>query len=305
MEEKQLIVDTSPHIRKKENISYIMWWVVVALLPAAIMGVYQFGTNALWIVLVSVAAAVLTEFFIQEITKQRITIKDGSAVITGLLLALVLPPTVPLWIPIVGSFIAISIAKHAFGGIGQNIFNPALIGRAFLVASWPLLMTTWLAPDGITAATPLGALKVGGELIATNSQLFLGSIGGTIGETSALAVLLGAFFLFIKKIISWRIPLVYIGTVFLLTWVTGQDPVFHILAGGLMLGAFFMATDYVTTPITKNGRVVFGIGLGILTVIIRLYSGLPEGVMYSILLMNGLTPLIDRHTKPKAFGAKK
>lgn len=304
MQEKQLIVSCSPHIRKKEDISYIMWMVVVALLPAVVAGVYFFGTNAFLIILTSVITAVLTEYFIQRLSKKRVTIKDGSAVITGLLLALILPPTVPLWIPVIGSFVAIAIAKHAFGGLGFNIFNPALVGRAFLVGAWPILMSTWLAPDGITSATPLGALKVESILITNNMQLFLGNIAGCIGETSALALLIGALFLFYKKIISWRIPLTYIGTVFLLTLVLGKNPIFHLFAGGLMLGAFFMATDYVTSPITKKGRVIFGIGIGILTVIIRLFSGLPEGVMYSILLMNALTPLIDRFTRPKVFGEK-
>ena len=305
MEEKQLIVDTSPHIKDKDSVMSIMWWVVIALLPAAGAGVYYFGLYALWIILVGVFSAVITEAVIQKFMGRTNTIKDGSAVITGLLLALVIPPTVPLWIPAMGSIIAIAIAKFAFGGLGFNIFNPALVARAFLVGSWPVLMSTWLIPDGLTAATPLGALKVGGELIATNMQLFLGNIGGTIGETSVVAILIGAGILFLKKIINWKIPVTYIGTVFIFAWIFGQDPIFHLFAGGLMLGAFFMATDYVTSPLTHKGKFVFGIGCGLLTIIIRVFGGINEGVMYSILLMNAFTPLIDRYTQPKVFGAKK
>ncbi len=300
-----MIVDNSPHIKDKDSVMSIMWWVVIALLPAAGAGVYYFGISALWIILVSVLSAVITETVIQKFMGRNNTVKDGSAVITGLLLALVLPPTVPLWLAAVGSIIAIAIAKFAFGGLGFNIFNPALIGRAFLVGSWPILMTTWLSPDGLTSATPLGALKVGGELIATNMQMFLGNIGGTIGETSVVAILVGALILFLKKIINWRIPATYIGTVFVFAWIFGQDAIFHILGGGLMLGAFFMATDYVTSPITRNGKFVFGVGCGLLTIIIRVFGGINEGVMYSILLMNAFTPIIDRYTQPKVFGAKK
>jgi electron transport complex protein RnfD len=256
----------------------------------------------LFIILFSVLSAVLTEGIIQKFLKKPLTILDGSAVITGLLLGLILPPTVPIWIPISGAVFAIAIGKHVFGGLGFNIFNPALVGRAFLVASWPLLMTKWISPDGITGATPLGILKLEGIKAVGYSQLFFGNISGSIGETSALALLIGALFLFYKKIISWRIPSIYIGTVFLLTLIFGKDPLFYILSGGLFIGAFFMATDYVTSPITKNGKLIFGFGCGLLTVIIRLYSGLPEGVMYSILLMNALTPLIDRYTAPKPFG---
>lgn len=308
MEEEKdssLIVSEAPHVRDKENIRKIMWMVVIALLPAAVAGVYFFGADALFIILFSVFSAVLTEGIIQKFLKKPLTILDGSAVITGMLLGLILPPTVPIWIPISGAVFAVAIGKHVFGGLGFNIFNPALAGRAFLVASWPLLMTKWISPDGITGATPLGILKLEGIKAAGYSQLFLGNISGCIGETSALALLIGALFLFYRKIISWRIPLTYIGTVFLFSLIFGKDPVFHVLAGGLFIGAFFMATDYVTSPITKNGKLIFGFGCGILTVIIRLYSGLPEGVMYSILLMNALTPLIERYTAPKPFGLVK
>ena len=234
-----------------------------------------------------------------------------AAFITGLLLALVLPVTVPLWIPVLGSIFAIAIAKFAFGGLGFNIFNPALAGRAFIIASWPALVSKYITPDGITSATPLTVLKIQGQQALTQTfpnlyqKLFVGNIAGAIGETSALALLFGAGFLFYKKIIDWRIPSLYIGTVFVLSFIFGYNPIFSILAGGLLIGAFFMATDPVTSPTTKNGRLIFGFGCGFLTVIIRGFSGLPEGVMYSILLMNALTPLIDRYTIPKPFGTFK
>ncbi len=204
----------------------------------------------------------------------------------------------------IGAIFSIAIAKQLFGGLGHNIFNPALAGRVFLTAAWPALMTKWLLPDGTTGATPLGMLKLGG--IKTGyAKLFLGNIGGCIGETSAIALLIGAAFLFYKKIINWRIPITYIVTAALFALIFKQDPLFHILAGGLLLGAFFMATDYVTSPLTKNGQLLFGFGCGFLTIILRLFSGYPEGVMFAILLMNTATPLIDRFTMPKPFGYKK
>ncbi|MBW2984790.1 RnfABCDGE type electron transport complex subunit D [Candidatus Woesearchaeota archaeon] len=298
----KLVVSVSPHIKSKEDVKSIMWLVVLALVPAMIAGIIFFGARAFWVILLSTLSAVLTEYIIQKLTKKEITVTDGSAAVTGVLLALVIPPSVPLWVPIVGSFFAVAIAKHAFGGLGFNIFNPALAGRAFLVASWPLLMTTWLLPDGVTGATPLGVMALKGINDFSYAQLFLGNIGGSLGETSALAILLGAAFLLYKKIIDWRIPLSYLGTVAVLMVLLRQDPLFHLLVGGLMLGAFFMATDYVTTPITAKGRVVFGIGCGLLVVLIRLFGSLPEGVAFSILLMNAFTPLIDRYTKTKPFG---
>lgn len=297
----ELVTAVNPHIKDKQNVRKIMWAVVIALLPATIAGIYFFKFKAVWTIILSVIAAVAAEYLINRFAKKEMTIKDGSAVITGLLLALVLPPGVPFWIPILGAFFAISIGKLVFGGLGHNIFNPALVGRAFLVASWPVLMAKYILPDGITGATPLGLLKSEGIKTAY-SNLFLGNIGGAIGETSALALLIGAAFLFYNKIIDWRIPTAYIGTVVVFAIILGQDPLFHILAGGLLIGAFFMATDYVTSPLTKKGRLIFGLGCGFLTIIIRLYGGLVEGVMYSILLMNSVTPLIDRFTKLKPFG---
>lgn len=299
---KKLIVSASPHVKSKESVNSIMWLVVLALVPAMIAGVVFFKIHALLVILSSTIAAVLTEYIIQKLTKKEVTIKDGSAVITGVLLALIVPPSLPLWVPVVGSFFAIAIAKHAFGGLGFNIFNPALAGRAFLVASWPVLMTTWLLTDGTTGATPLGTLAMTGINGFSYSQLFLGNIGGSLGETSALAILLGAAFLLYKKIIDWRIPVSYLGTVVVLMLLLRQDALFHLLVGGLMLGAFFMATDYVTIPLTAKGRIIFGIGCGLLVVIIRIFGALPEGVVFSILLMNAFTPMIDRYTKTKPFG---
>lgn len=301
---KKLTISSNPHIKDRDNVNKVIWCVVLALLPAAAAGIYFFGINALLTILLSVSSAVVTELIIQKLSGKDITVKDGSAVLTGLLLALILSPLVPWWIPILGSVFAIAIGKEIFGGLGHNIFNPALAGRAFLVASWPALMTVWLIPDGVTGATPLGLLKLQG--IKTGYlQLFLGNIGGCIGETSAVALLIGAAFLFYKKVIDWRIPSAYIGTVFILALIFGQDPIFHVLAGGLLIGAFFMATDYVTSPITRNGKLIFGFGCGFLTIILRLFSGYPEGVMFSILLMNAATPLIERFTRPKPFGYKK
>jgi len=300
-----LKVTPSPHLKKDTSVRQIMFMVILALMPTTIAGVYFFGYHALWVIILSILSAEVAEFLSVKIQKKDFVI-DGSAIITGLLLALILPPMVPLWIPIVGSFFAIIIGKAVFGGLGQNIFNPALVGRAFLMICWPVFMTTWVAPfDAITTATPLAALKMNNMVIASNMDLFFGSVAGCIGETSALAILIGGIVLIALKVIDWRTPLSIIGTVFLLMLLLGQDPVFHILAGGLMLGAFFMATDYVTTPITGWGKVVFGVGVGLLIVVFRLWSGMPEGVCYSILIMNGFTPLIDRYIKPLPLGIKK
>jgi len=307
-----------------------MWMVVLALVPASTAAVYFFGWPTLTLLLVSIAAAVLTEAVTVLIMKRPLTIYDGSAVVTGLLLALTLPPTVPEWIPAVGSAFAIIFGKQIYGGLGYNPFNPALIGRAFLLASWPRLMVNWVWPedslgwaagkvealagataeavseaaDAVAGATALGLWREGITDIPY-LQLYLGNIAGSLGETSALAILLGGLFLLIYKIIDWRIPCSYLGTVALLAFLMGEDPLFHLLAGGLLFGAFFMATDYVTTPITPRGRLFFGIGCGLLTILIRKFGGFPEGVCYSILIMNITTPLLDRWTRPKRFGEVK
>ena len=300
-----LVVSSSPHIRSEETVQRIMLDVIIALLPATAASVYFFGMRALAITLVSVAAAVAAEAAIQKIRNRPVTINDGSAVITGLLLALTLSPAMPLWMVAVGAVAAIGIGKQVYGGLGSNPFNPALVGRAFLVVTFPVHMTTWINPiDGVTSATPLGLLKMEGTATGY-TELFIGNVGGSLGETSALLLILGGLYLLYRGIIDWRIPVFYIGTVGVMTAVLGQDPVFHLLAGGLMLGAFFMATDMVTTPVTRTGKIVFGIGAGILVVLIRLYGGYPEGVLFSILLMNTFTPIIDKYTRPKIYGEVK
>ncbi len=327
-------ISPAPHIHGSFSVKKIMWIVVIALLPPTAASIYFFGIRALYIESVSIVTAVLTEAITQLLLKRPVTISDGSAVITGLLLALNLPVGVPIYIPIVGSFFAIAIAKQLFGGLGYNIFNPALAGRAFLLFAWPTEMTTWHKPfwwklasgkvsaysfgslkvQGITGATPLGILKIQGydavvksfgSKYALYKSLFIGNTGGSLGETSALAILIGAVILLSLRIISFHIPLSYIATVGIIALLAGEDPLFHILAGGLMLGAWFMATDYVTSPITKKGKIIFGIGCGAFTILFRLLGGLPESVSLSILLMNSLTPVIDRYTQPLPFGYKK
>jgi electron transport complex protein RnfD len=303
MQLEKLIVSSSPHIRSGETVQRIMFDVVIALIPALIASIIFFGLRALLIVILTVVVCIAAEAICQKVLNKPITISDGSAIVTGILLAFNFPPTVPLYIPIVGGALAIVVAKQIFGGLGHNPFNPALAARAFLVASWPAQMTNWINPDGSSAATPLGLMKLEG--IATPYwDLFIGNIGGCLGETSALALLIGGAYLLYRGHIDWRIPVGYLGTVAVLSLIFSQDPLFYLLSGGLMLGALFMATDMVTTPITKRGRLVFGIGCGIITVLIRLFGGYPEGVSYSILLMNALTPLIDRYTKPRTFGKK-
>lgn len=297
MEQNKLLMASSPHQHASEDSSKIMLEVLMALAPAATLAVFFFGIRALWLILVSVTVAVGTEAVIQKLTGRAITIRDWSAAVTGLLLAFNVPSSLPLWIVAVGAVVAIAIGKHVFGGLGNNPFNPALVGRAVLLASWPAAMTSWVAPfTFLTTATPLG----GG--VKDYGPLFLGAIPGSLGETSALALILGGLYLLWRGIIDWRIPAGFIGTVAVFTFVFGGDPIFHVLAGGLLLGAFFMATDMVTSPVTKRGRLIMGIGCGLITSIIRLWGGYPEGVTYSILIMNALTPLIDRYTKPVKFG---
>ncbi len=324
---KQLIVSSSPHIQSQETISRIMWSVVICLLPALIGSIYFFGFMTLIITFASIASAVGFEVLTQLFWHRKITILDGSAVITGILVAFNLPPGVPIWIPIIGSAFAVVIVKQIFGGLGYNFINPALAARAFLIVSWPKLMTTtWLAPrfgylagyDAITQATPLTLAKNFGSpetFHALNSwstvkNLIMGFRGGCIGETSAILLLCGAIYLIVRGYIKFRIPIAYIGTILLLSFIfyltklSPLSPLFHIFAGGLILGAFFMATDPVTTPMTHTSQWIFGIGCGIITMLIRIWGGYPEGVSYSILLMNVATPLIDRYTRPKAFGVK-
>ncbi len=328
MTEKPLIISVSPHIKSEETTARIMWSVSASLLPAALMGAYYFGSQAVMTVALCLIASLLAEYIFQKAMKKESAIGDGSAFLTGLLLGLNLPPSVPFYIPIVGSVFAIVITKQLFGGLGYNIFNPALIGRAFLLVSFPKLMTIWSAPasafikiDALTTATPLGILKENGEArlielfgdkVHLYTQLLIGNHAGCIGETSGIALLIGAAFLFYRKYITWHIPVSFIGTAAVIAWVFGGkgglftgDPLLHILSGGMMLGAFFMATDYVTSPSLKNGQILFGIGCGFLTMLIRLKGGYPEGVMFAILIMNAFAPLIDRGVKSKIFGFQK
>jgi len=310
--DEKLIVTVSPHLISGETVSKVMWDVVIALLPAFIGSYFFFGTKAVYLTVISVVTAVVCEFGANKMMKKQISVSDGSAVVTGLLLAFNLPPTVPFWIAILGSSVAILIAKVPFGGIGQNIFNPALVGRAFLLAAYPVHMTAWIPAkfekvvDISTYATPLGIVKEKlNEALPSYFNMFIGNHGGCIGETSALLLILGGIYLLFRKVITWHVPVVYILTVAMLSWVFGKDPVFNILAGGLMLGAIYMATDMVTSPVTNLGLIIFGIGCGVLTVIIRFFGNYPEGVSYAILLMNACTPLIDKYTKPRRFGVKR
>lgn len=314
--ESKFIVSISPHILGEKSIPKIMWRVFFSLLPAGVFGIFIFGIKCLWIILLSLITAILTEAAIQSLTKRKITILDGSASLTGLLLAYNLPPTVPLWIPIVGSFFAIAIAKQTFGGLGRNIFNPALAGRAFLMASFPHLMTRFSPPfslDAKTSATVLTLIKDGKinhflEAGLSYLDLFFGNRAGCIGEVAVFALLLGASYLLYQRIISLHIPLSFILSLAILSWIFDRqgffrgDILFSVLSGGVILGAFFMATDYVTSPLTKKGKIIFGIGCGFLTFIIRRWGGYPEGVSYSILIMNAFSPLIDRIVKVKRYG---
>lgn len=299
-----LAVTVSPHISEGSSIPKVMYTVVIALIPAIIASFLFFGIKAIAMILISVATAIVLEAGVQWLRHKPITITDGSAIITGILLVFNLPPAVPFWIPSLGVAVAIIIAKHAFGGLGHNIFNPALVGRAFLLAAYPTQMTTWTF-DGVTCATPLRIVgEKLDEALPSYWDMFVGNIGGCIGETSVLVLLIGGIFLLSRRVISWHIPLTYIGTVAILTGIMGKDPLFHVLAGGLILGAIFMATDMVTSPSTPKGMIIFGIGCGILTTVIRLFGKYPEGVCYSILFMNACTPLIDRYTRPRRFGKK-
>ncbi len=305
--ERLLAVSSSPHIHATQDTRAIMAWVLIALAPAGLAGVYFFGPRAAAVMAVCVATCKISEYFWQKITKQKITVGDLSAAVTGLLLAYNLPPSIPFWMAAAGSFFSIIIVKQFFGGIGCNIVNPALAGRAFMISSWPVPMTYWTV-DGVSSATPLAMLKEGAlENLPGIYDVFIGNIGGCIGETSAAALLLGFAILLYKGIISWHIPVVYIGTVAALTALLGRPagPVYEIAAGGLFLGAIFMATDYTTSPMTKKGQVIFALGCGFLTSAIRVFGGYPEGVSYSILIMNLTVPLIDKFTRPRIFGEVK
>jgi electron transport complex protein RnfD len=315
------IVTYTPHIHTTDSVNKTMRNVLIALAPAALLGVYFFGLPALLIILVSVVSAVVFEAGYQKLTGKEVTIKDGSAVITGLLLAMTLPPGTPLWLPVIGTFIGIVVVKQVFGGLGQNFLNPALVARSVLAISFAghmdagflIPLSGFVTPDVITSPTPLALLNSTGTTPVPLDYLaaLFGSISGTIGETSAILLLVGGLFLLITKTITWHIPVSFIGTAFVMTVLIhpsgmgNSHAAYQLLLGGLILGAFFMATDYPTSPMTSLGKVIFGIGCGVLTVVIRLHSGFPEGVAYAILIMNLTVPLIDRFIRPRVYGTKR
>ena len=308
-----LIVSSSPHACNNEDTQRIMGMVILALIPSLLVSTYVFGPRVLLLSAVCIVASVLFEFLWNKIMHRPQPVRDLSAALTGLLIAFNVPSNLPLYIAIIGCFIAIVIVKGLFGGLGHNLFNPAITARIILFISFATQMTTWPLPRGAegvaatTGPTPLGLLKEGSiDQLPSNMDMFIGTIGGSMGEVSALALLIGGLFLIWKKVISPITPVCFIGTVFILALIAGQDPFFHILAGGVFLGAFFMATDYVTTPLLPLGKVIFGVGCGIMTMLVRLFGAYPEGVSFAILLMNILTPHIDNfctnrlYKKPKA-----
>lgn len=304
-------IGPAPHIRTSETVESVMYDVIIALIPAFIVSVYVFGVRAFIITAIAVLTCVLTEYIVDRILKKENTCFDGSAIITGILFSFVVPFRMNLAIVVVGCVVAIVIGKMLFGGLGQNIFNPALVGRAFVQASWPVAITTFYY-DGKTGPTVLDAMKRGldfNTILLENGnqylQAFIGKMGGCTGEVSALAILLGGLYLIYKKHIDWKVPTIMIGTVFVMTFLMGADPFMHILSGGLFLGAFFMATDMPTSPHTDKGRIVFAFGVGFLISVIRIKGGYPEGTAYAILIMNGVVPLIDRYIRPKKFGEVK
>lgn len=319
-------ISPSPHVHGGDSIEKNMYGVLIALVPTFIFSIVFFGLGAILVTLTSVAACLVFEYVIQKyLMKQRPTIWDGSAIITGVLLAFNLPSSLPLWIVVIGALVAIGIGKMSFGGLGNNIFNPALVGRVFLLISFPVQMTTWPVPNGfatsdaVTGATPLALVKeavkngqaVGDTLSSvgiTTGNLLLGNIGGSLGEVAAIGLLLGFAYMLIRKIISWHIPVAIFATVIVFSGILNladpaqfAGPVFHLFTGGLMLGAIFMATDYVTSPMTHKGMLIYGVGIGLLTVIIRVFGAYPEGMSFAILIMNGFTPLINRYCKPRRF----
>jgi len=322
-EKAKLVVSSSPHAHSGASVPCIMFDVVLAMVPAMLAAIYFFGWNAVRLLVVCTLASVVTEYVSRKAMKRDIGINDWSAVVTGILLAFNLPPSLPSWMAVIGAVFAIGIAKQVFGGLGYNPFNPALIARVALLVSFPVPMTAWstrFAVDATTYATPLNeakaAISAGAQLPAFDSSVMmdfmLGKTGGCIGEVSALALLIGAAYMLYRKVITWHTPVAYIGSVAVITGIlmainpaANMNPLFHILSGGLILGAFFMATDMVTTPVTPKGQLVFGIGCGVLTVMIRRWGGYPEGVSFAIILMNSVTPLINRATQPRIFGHSK
>ena len=323
-----LKISGSPHIHSGASVKKIMWTVVIALIPTMLFSFYYYGIDAVRVTAISVVSCVVLEWFFQKVFfKQKTSISDGSAIITGLLLAFNVPSNLSWHIIVIGALVAIGISKMAFGGLGKNLFNPALVGRVFLLISFPKQMTTWPLPsqgfmnvDATTGATPLGLIKSAlskgqnpADIVGLPDyvQMMLGNMGGSLGEVAALAIILGGIIMLVRRVITWHIPVTFIGTAFvfaaILHWVNPNlyiAPEFHILTGGLLLGAIFMATDMVTSPMSARGKIVFGIGCGLLTIIIRVWGVYPEGVSFAILLMNAFTPLINKGFKPKTFGEK-
>lgn len=325
-----LSVSGSPHVSTSNSVSKIMYGVIYAMVPALLVSIYFFGLDAIRVTLLSVVMCLMVEYLIQKyILKTKVTITDGSAMITGILLAFNLPSNLPWWIILIGAIVAIGMGKMSFGGVGQNIFNPALVGRVFLLISFPVQMTSWPLPkplggtaltDAITGPTPLGIMKEGlaagktvqdimPEIPNYIQQMMVGFQGGSLGEVSAFALILGAIYMLIRKIITWHIPGAYIGSVVVFSgilWLIDPsqyvDPVFHLITGGMLLGVFYMATDMVSSPMSVKGQLIFGAGAGILTILIRVFGAYPEGVSFAILIMNAFVPLIDRGLKPKRFG---
>ncbi len=331
-ENTKWIISGAPHIHGTESVKKIMWGVVIALIPSFLVSVYFFGMQALLLTIVTVAACLLFEFIINRFFfKRPCSLGDGSAMITGLLLALNLPANLPLWMAVVGALIAIGVAKWAYGGLGQNPFNPALVGRVFLLISFPVAMTTWPLPkalfggqtltDALTGPTPLSIAKEGlknntvsqiADQLPAYTDLLWGHMAGSMGEISAIAILLGGIYMLCRKIITWHVPVAFLGSAFVfagILWMANpeqfMDPVFHLLTGGMMLGAIFMATDMVTSPMTNKGKLIFGLGCGILTILIRTFGAYPEGVSFAILIMNAFVPLINRCATPRRFAVAK
>ena len=326
-----LTISPSPHIHADNTVQKLMFGVIISLIPALAMSFFVFGINSLYVMALSVLFCVGTEYFLTKyLLKRETSVLDGSAIITGILLGFNVPSSLPWWALLIGSIVAIGVGKTAFGGLGNNPFNPALVGRVFLLISFPVQMTSWPLPfvsrfqffDVTTGATPLAIIKEGldagkpvSELmsqIPSYLSLLLGELGGCVGEISAVGLIIGFLYMLWKKIITWHIPVSMLGTIFLLTgilWLINPeeyiDPVFHLLTGGVMLGAFYMATDYVTSPMTFKGMLIYGIGIGVITVVIRVFGSYPEGVSFAILIMNGFVPLMNKYIKPRRFGLKK
>lgn len=330
MSDQPIIVSASPHVHSDRTAQKLMYDVVIALIPAFLVSLYVFGYSALIVTAAAVISCLVFEYLIQKyLLKTEVTIGDGSALITGILLAFNLPAGLPVWMVVVGSLVAIGIAKLSFGGIGYNIFNPALVGRVFLLVSFPVQMTMWPTAvenntslvDAVTGATTLGLIKEGVQFGQTMSsisgsipsaqEMFLGITSGSIGEMSALALILGGVYLIARKVISWHIPVTVLATIGVMTgifwWIDPEhyaNPLIHLLSGGAVLGAFYMATDLVTSPVTKKGMVIFALGIGVITVVIRLFGSYPEGISFAILIMNAFVPLINRYFKPRRFGTR-